>query len=74
LENPEDGYQYEFIAMRLFPAAKHLFHFVRQALKDAHFDPNDPLAEEIAARTGETYLFRYFALADVASVVGDTLH
>lgn len=74
LDNPEDGYQYEFIDMRLFSAARHLFQFVRQALKDAHFDPNDPFAEDIAARRATTYLARYFALADVTLAVGDTLH
>jgi hypothetical protein len=74
LDNPEDGYQYEFIDMRLFPAAGHLFQFVRQALKDAYFDPNDPFTEDVAARRAVTYLARYFALADVAPAVGDTLH
>jgi hypothetical protein len=74
LDNPENGYQYEFIDMRLFPAAAHLFQFVRQALKDAYFDPNDPFAEDLAALRAATYLARYFALVDVAPAVGDTLH
>jgi hypothetical protein len=74
LDNPEDGYQYEFIDMRLFPAARHLFQFVRQALKDAHFDPNDPFTEDLAARRATTYLARYFALAVVAPVMSDMLH
>jgi hypothetical protein len=38
LDNPEEGYQYEFIDMRLFPTAAHLFQFVRHALQEAHFD------------------------------------
>jgi hypothetical protein len=74
LDNPEDGYQYEFIDMRLFPAATHLFQFVRQALKDALFDPNDPFATDIAARRAATYLSRYFSLADVAPVQDAMLH
>ena len=74
LDNPEDGYQYEFIDMRLFPAARHLFQFVRQVLKDAHFDPNDPFTEDLAARRATTYLARYLAPADVAPVMSDMLH
>jgi len=74
LDNPEDGYQYEFIDMRLFPAATHLFQFVRQALKDAHFDPNDPFATDIAARRAATYLSRYSWMADAAPVPDAMLH
>jgi hypothetical protein len=74
LDNPEDGYQYEFIDMRLFPAAAHLFQFVRQTLKDTHFDPNDPFTEDIAARRAATYLSRYSAPADVTPVMSDMLH
>jgi hypothetical protein len=72
LDNPEDGYQYEFIDMRLFPAAAHLFKFVRQGLKDARFDPNDPFATDIAACRAATYLSRYFSMADAAPLVDVT--
>jgi hypothetical protein len=74
LDNPEDGYQYELIDMRLFPAAAHLFQFVRQALKDANFDPNDPFTEDLAARRAATYLSRYVSPADAAPVSDATLH
>jgi hypothetical protein len=74
LDNPEDGYQYEFIDLRLFPAARHLFQFVRQTLKDAHFDPNDPFAQDVAARRAATYLSRYLPPTVVAPVLGDMLH
>jgi hypothetical protein len=74
LDNPEDGYQYEFIDMRLFPAAAHLFQFARQALKGAYFDPNDPFAEDAAAVRAATYLARYSSPADVAPVFGNILH
>jgi hypothetical protein len=60
LDNPEVGYQFQFIDMRLFPAAAHLFKFVRQALKDAYFDPNDPFVEDMGALRAATYLSRYF--------------
>jgi hypothetical protein len=74
LDNPEDGYQYECIDMRLFPAAAHLFQFVRQALKDTHFDPNDPFATDITERRAATYLSRYAALEDVAPFLNPVLH
>lgn len=74
LDNPEHGYQYEFIDIRLFPTAGHLFRFVRQALKAAHFDPNDPFAEDVAAHRAATFLSRYSALASSAPVLGNTLH
>jgi hypothetical protein len=74
LDNPEDGYQYELIDMWLFPAAKLLFQFVRQALTDAHFVPNDPFTEDTAARRAATYLLRYSSPAGVASVMSDILH
>lgn len=74
LDNPEDGYQYECIDMRLFPAATHLFQFVRQALKDAHFDPNDPFAEDVAAYRAAAKLSRYSSPAVVAPVLDNRLH
>ena len=74
LDNPDEGYQYEFIDMRLFPAAKHLFQFVRRALKDAYFDPNDPFCLDVAASRAATYLSRYCALTDAAPALGNTLH
>ena len=74
LDNPEDGYQYRFIDMRLFPAATHLFQFVRQALKDAHFDPNDPFTEDLAAYRAAVLLSHYVSTAAVKPVLGDMLH
>jgi hypothetical protein len=74
LDNPENGYQYELIDMRLFRAAAHLFRFVRQALKDAYFDPNDPFTEDVAALRAATYLSRYSSPADGAPVLHNVLH
>lgn len=74
LDNPEDGYQYRFIDMRLFPAATHLFQFVRQALKDAYFDPNDPFTEDLAAYRAAVLLSHYVSTAAVKPVLGDMLH
>jgi hypothetical protein len=74
LDNPEEGYQYEFIDMRLFPVAAHLFQFVRQTLKDTHFDPNDPFAEDVAAQRAAARLSLYLTPAVIAPVLSDMLH
>lgn len=74
LDNPEEGYQYELIDMRLFPEAAHLFQFVRRTLKDTHFDPNNPFAGDVTACRATARLSRYTSSAVVAPTLGDMLH
>lgn len=74
LDNPEEGYQYELIDMRLFPAAAHLFQFVRQTLRDTHFDPNNPFAEDVTACKATARLSSYTSSAVVTPALGDMFH
>jgi hypothetical protein len=74
LDNPEEGYQYELIDMRLFPAAAHLFRFVRQTLMDTHFDPNNPFAGDVATCRATARLSRYTSSTVVVPALGDMLH
>ena len=76
LDNPEDGYQYHHLDLRLFPAAAHVLLYAKSTLEQVGFDPNDPFtpSEHPLAQRAAALLAAYRPLASLAPAAIDLLH